>query len=113
MGFNLYGFERCRLEEGCPVDQTPRPVLSALDQAAWIIFRACQTQWDVAVGMGGAIRTGMKYDQAKVVAETHGFVFNRPLLQRLQRLEALSILDESKRVRRAPGSSEGEGDMVN
>ncbi len=68
-----------------------------LDSAAWQVFSACQTQWDVAVGLGGAARLGLKYDQVRIVAEAYGWELNAALLDRIRRLEALSLIEEGKK----------------
>ncbi len=92
--------------DGCPWERD-RPRLSDLDSVAWQIFTDCQTQWEIAVGMGGAVRLGLKYDQVRVVAEAHGWAFNAALLARIRRLETLSLLEEQKRAARDEDRTEG------
>lgn len=78
-----------------------------LDAAAWSVFQACATQWDVVVGLGGGGRTGLKYDRVRIVAEANGWALNEALLARIRRLEALSILDENRKREESVDGADG------
>lgn len=78
----------CQYAEGC---RDPFPELTGLDLIAFTLFRLCVTQFEIAAGLGGSIRTRLIYSEVEIVARIHGVELTPAIFWRLRVLETAAI----------------------